>query len=405
MNSSITTVQLGDITERVIDYRGKTPIKLGSRWAESGYRAISAKNISSGSLKNLESIRYVDEALYRKWMKDEVQKKDILITSEAPFGEAMLWDSHEKIVLSQRVFGLRLKQEIADPEYIYFYFQTPEYKNELEARATGSTVRGLRQPELLKTKIALPKLAAQKSIAKILGDLDRKIELNRRMSETLEQLGQTLFKYYFIDNPECESWEDSSLWEFVELVNGASYKSTELSESECALVTLKSFKRGGGFKRDGFKEFTGKIKDSQVVKDGDLVVAHTDMTQQAEVAGVPALVSGSGVYAKVGISMDIVKVIPKTEILNEGFLYFLMMTREFQAHKMGYIAGTTVLHLNKKCIPEFMFKVPDLKTLSIPSNLLQGIIYKKTSFDNEIVTLEKIRDSVLPKLIAGQIKL
>ena len=64
-------VTLNDITELVIDYRGKTPLKKGGEWSSSGYRALSAKNVKTGKIVAEESIRYVDENLYKKWMKEE----------------------------------------------------------------------------------------------------------------------------------------------------------------------------------------------------------------------------------------------------------------------------------------------------------------------------------------------
>lgn len=77
-------IYLSDITDVVIDYRGKTPKKLGGEWIEKGYKALSAKNIKTGKIVQIDTIRFVDEDLYRKWMKEEVKKGDILITSEAP---------------------------------------------------------------------------------------------------------------------------------------------------------------------------------------------------------------------------------------------------------------------------------------------------------------------------------
>ena len=89
MTSDWKELALGDITELVIDYRGKTPKKLGGDWSETGYKALSAKNIKTGRIVQPDTIRYVDEEMYRKWMKEEVQRGDILITSEAPFGQIL----------------------------------------------------------------------------------------------------------------------------------------------------------------------------------------------------------------------------------------------------------------------------------------------------------------------------
>ena len=307
-------------------------------------------------------------------------------------------------VTNQQINTIR---PIMQVDSLFLYYKLVNARKLLRALAegSGSTMPIINKSTFENISFDFPKdKIIQEKIAKILGDLDRKIELNRQMNATLEQIGQTLFKKYFVDNPESEEWENVQLGNYVELVNGATYKSSELSESDCALLTLKNFKRKGGFKREGYKQFTGKFKDEQVVQDGDLVVAHTDLTQQAEVAGVPALVSGADDFQTVGISMDVVKIIPKEELINSGFLYFLMMSHEFQSYKMGYITGSTVLHLNKKCIPNFTFKLPDEKTLQTLSPVFKEIIFKMTLNDSEIDSLEKTRDSVLPKLMSGEIK-
>lgn len=189
---------LGDIVNLVIDYRGKTPLKLGGSWSQNGYRALSAKNIKTGAIVNEDSIRFVDEELYRRWMKDEVQRGDIFVTSEAPFGQIYYWNSDEKIVLSQRLFCLRLSEEVCS-KFVYYYMITNSFQAELDGRATGTTVIGLRQPELLKCKINLPSLAEQQRIASILSSLDEKIEVNRRINDNLEQQAQALFKSWFVD--------------------------------------------------------------------------------------------------------------------------------------------------------------------------------------------------------------
>lgn len=192
MTSEWNHFALGEITELVIDYRGKTPRKLGGDWCKQGYRALSAKNIKTGRIVQAETIRYIDESLYRKWMKDEVQRGDILITSEAPFGQIFFWDSDEKIVLSQRLFCVRIKPEY-DARFIYYYMTTPEFQSELDGRATGTTVIGLRQPELMKCIIRCPEIQEQKAIAAILSSIDAKIIANEKVNDNLEQQAASIF--------------------------------------------------------------------------------------------------------------------------------------------------------------------------------------------------------------------
>ena len=205
-------VKLGDIVDLIIDYRGKTPKKLGGDWSDSGYRALSAKNIKTGKLVQEDTIRYVDELLYKKWMKDEINCEDILITSEAPFGEIYYWNTDEKIVLSQRIFGVRINK-LNTSKYVYYFMTSNVFQRELYNRATGTTVTGLRQPELLKCQLTLPPLPEQKAIADTLSCLDDKIELNNRINKTLEEMAQAIFKSWFVDFEPFQDgeFEDSEL--------------------------------------------------------------------------------------------------------------------------------------------------------------------------------------------------
>ena len=172
-------------------------------------------------------------------------------------------------------------------------------------------------------------LPEQRRIAHILGTLDDKIENNRKTAKTLEAMAQAIFKSWFVDfdpvrakmagesresickrlklTPEIldlfpdrlvdselgeipEGWEVRSLGELVNIIKGRSYKSEELSESETALVTLKSFARGGGYRVDGLKPFTGTYKPEQLLRSGDMLIACTDVTQAAEVIGRPIII-------------------------------------------------------------------------------------------------------------------
>ena len=130
-------------------------------------------------------------------------------------------DSHITIV--------RPTPDLVFPEYLGYVLKGRQ--NEIELLAEGSTG----QTELSKLKLAnlsidLPPLDQQKKIANILGSLDEKIELNRRMNETLEQLGQALFRHYFVDNPEAKDWENIYLGDIVAITTGKGSNKANLSE-------------------------------------------------------------------------------------------------------------------------------------------------------------------------------
>lgn len=184
--------KLKECVEIIIDHRGKTPTKLGSEWSSSGIRALSAKNVKNGKIVNEESIKFVDEELYSKWMKDEIKREDILLTSEAPLGEFVSWDYDEKIVLSQRLFGIRANKQVMYPKYLYCFMKSGLFNYELKSRATGSTVQGIRQAELMKTNMLVPTLKLTSQFQNLISPLFNKITINEVESKNLSQIRDSL---------------------------------------------------------------------------------------------------------------------------------------------------------------------------------------------------------------------
>jgi type I restriction enzyme S subunit len=207
-----------------------------------------------------------------------------------------------------------------------------------------------------------------------------------------------------VEGEAKEDWEEIKLGELVEIFNGVSYKSDDLNPSTTAMVTLKSFERNGEFRMDGFKEYTGKYKETHLVEEGDLVVAHTDITQDAALIGNPVLVKSHPNYDKLVISMDLVKVVSKNSNFTNEFLYLLMKTREFKEHALGYSNGSTVLHLSKKAIPEFELKLPPNELVHLFTEKVSHLIKKQFENQQQIQTLTQLRDTLLPKLMSGEVR-
>jgi len=311
----------------------------------------------------------------------------------------------------------------------YLFYWLLRNQRNIENMAVGSVQRNLYVSLLSELKILLPPLPEQKAIAKVLSDLDDKIELNNEMNKKLEEIGQALFKRWFIDfdfldengNPYRSSggemvyskelgkeipkgWKVGKLGDYVILVKGVSYKSEELSESENALVTLKSIDRGGNYNTDGLKEYVGKYKNEQILFSGDIVVAHTDLTQKADVLGKPAIIREDSNHEKLIASLDLVIVRPKSEHISRPFIYHLLKTNIFHNHAIGYANGTTVLHLNQRAIPDFQFVVPSFTVTQTFGEIINKITLKLQ--DNELQSeyLAELRDSLLPKLMSGEIR-
>lgn len=297
----------------------------------------------------------------------------------------------------------RGREYISDNDFVFYMSRWDDVRDFAENNFEGTSGRQRVPKNCFDNLILdLPPLKEQTAIASILSSLDDKIDLLHRQNKTLEQLAETLFRNKFPMTNEDNKYVE--LGDYVECINGVSYKSSELNPSKVGMVSLKSFDRNGGFSIDGFKEFTGKYKEKQVVIEGDLIVAHTDITQDAEVIGNPALVLSNPNFETMTISMDIVKVISKADWISTGFLYFLMRTREFKSHCEGCANGSTVLHLNKQAIPTFKFPEPDKIQVADFTKQAKEIVNKIFLNHRQLRNLVKTRDTLLPKLMSGEVR-
>ncbi|HCH2082283.1 TPA: restriction endonuclease subunit S [Vibrio parahaemolyticus] len=179
-------------TSMIIDHRGKTPKKLGSDWVEEGYPAISAKNIKSKKIVRPDTIRFIDEATYKKWMKEPLIKGDIIMTSEAPMGELYFFDGSEDFCLSQRLYGLRANSDVCSPEFLFNWLQTTKAKADMEGRASGTTALGIKQAELRKVKILTPPLELLEKYSAVASNLVDMAAKNNAQNTVLEDLRDTL---------------------------------------------------------------------------------------------------------------------------------------------------------------------------------------------------------------------
>ena len=216
-----------------------------------------------------------------------------------------------------------------------------------------------------------------------------------------------LFDEKILNNEEKDNWKDYQLSDISKMINGYSYKGNELVEqSKIGMATIKNFERTGGFKLDGFKDIIPeKCKDDHYVKPFEVLVACTDLTQNADIIGNAIMLLNNSGYDEIVMSMDLVKLVPTTDMVNNFMLYSIVNSKDFKTFALGYKSGTTVLHLNKNCFAEYTIKLPE-KSLLLELSKVIEINYKKISqIIEENKKLEQLRDTLLPKLINGEIDL
>ena len=221
-----TVCPLEDCMAAVIDYRGKTPKKTSS-----GIPLITAKVVKSGRIDPPNEFIAVND--FESWMRRGMPEAgDVLVTTEAPLGEVAQLGP-ERVALAQRLIGLRGKKGVLDNSFLKYLMQSADVQSQLRARATGTTVLGIKQSELRKVLLKFPPLDEQRAIAHILGTLDDKIELNRRMNETLESIARALFQSWFVDfDPVRAKAEgrDTGLPKHISDLFSDSFEESELGE-------------------------------------------------------------------------------------------------------------------------------------------------------------------------------
>lgn len=182
-----------NVLDSIIDYRGKTPKK-----SENGIKTLSAKSVRDGYI-DYSQCYYISKEEYDRFMVRGFPKVgDVLMTTEAPLGVLARLD-RDDIALAQRLITLRGKENVLDTGYLYYYLRSPVGQGKIKERQTGTTVTGIKQAEFRKIEIALPSIDIQRKVASLLGVLDEKILVNKKINDNLLQQASALYKSYFID--------------------------------------------------------------------------------------------------------------------------------------------------------------------------------------------------------------
>jgi type I restriction enzyme, S subunit len=201
------TIKLDEGLDRLIDYRGKSPPK-----SSGGTPVISAKCVKDGRI-----VQPVEQAIepnfYPIWMVRGLPLVgDVIMTTEGPLGEIAQIDKETvQFALGQRVVCMRGRRGVLDNSFLKFLLMSPIQQGILSSYSTGTTVAGISQKSLRSMPVRIPPYDEQVEIGQLLGALDDKINLNRRMNGTLEAMARAIFKDWFVDfGPTLAKMEGSA---------------------------------------------------------------------------------------------------------------------------------------------------------------------------------------------------
>lgn len=311
---------------------------------------------------------------------------------------------------------LRLDHSKYDPKFTYYLLQTlygAGYMSVFNIQHTG--VSRFQYTSFKKhTVLDIPGLATQRKVAAILSAYDDLIANNQRRITLLERMAEDVYREWFVrlrfpghasmkvEKGIPRGWHFDVGAKFFGHVKGKSYGGDELSDNplQMPFITLKSFERGGGYRANGLKHYSGRYKPEQVVRQGDIVMAVTDMTQNREVVGRVARVPSIGEKGAV-ISLDVIKLIPKT--ISSGFLYSFFRLSGFGDYIKEFANGTNVLHLKPDLVTQQKVRMPPSDLQERFVEIVEPMYHQIDAINLAVAQLVRTRDAILPRLISGKL--
>jgi type I restriction enzyme S subunit len=424
MSSDSESLTLEQCLDALIDYRGKTPTKT-----PFGIPLITAKIIKNGRIE--QPNEFIAEDGYDSWMRRGIpQAGDVVLTVEAPLGEVAQLGM-EKVALAQRVVTLRGKQGVLDSTYLLYLLQTDEIQNQLKARSTGTTVFGIKQSELRKIELNLPSINVQVSAARTLKIIDDRITLLRETNATLEAIAQAIFKSWFVDFDPVKAKQEGRIPEGMDEETAALF-SDSFEESELGMIprgwrvdtvdSLCSVITNGGTPSRSNKTLwdggtvpwfkTGDFNDGFLLSPSERITS--DALKQSSVKLLPAGAVLMAIYAaptvgRLGILTESATfnqactgMVAKREI-GTWFLYWTLYTA--RAWFNNRANGAAQQNISKAIVGSCPVITPSEQVLMAFNHLAAELHGKILSNSLQAQTLTGIRDTLLPRLISGKIRL
>ncbi len=379
---------------------------------DSGVPVIRGSNLSANVSTRLidDGLAFLSSDKAAEFQRSIAKRGDLVFTCWGTINQVGLIDSRAKFdsyVVSNKQMKLSVDVNKADPRFIYYVFSSPEKQAEILDNGIGSSVPGFNLGQLKRHEILLPPLAEQQSITDLLEGFDDRITLLRETNTTLESIAQTLFKSWFVDfDPVCTKMEGRTPDGMDEAT--AALFPDSFEESELGLVPK------------GWK--VGKLEDLVVLQRGfDLPAASRvegnypiiaasgpSGTHSIAMAKGPGVITGrSGVLGRVFLELEDYWPLNTTLWVKEFraaspcYAYELLRLLDFGS----FNAGSAVPTLNRNHVHSLPYLIPPRACVDAYEYLAMTFHKRAKENQRQAQTLATLRDTLLPRLISGQLRL
>ena len=424
-------MSLSEAGVSLIDCEHRTPPS-----SEHGYPYVGIPQIKDGRI-DLNDVRYITHDDYIEWTrKANPQPFDIVLSRRCNPGDTGFVPPGLHFALGQNLVLLRSDGEKVLKPFLRWLVSSPEWWTQVGKYINvGAVFDSLKCVDIPGFRLPIPPLPVQRAIAHILGTLDDKIELNRRMNATLAAMVRALFRSWFVDFDPVRAkmagrdtelpkdiadlfpdrlveselgemplgWPVESLGHHFEAVKGVSYKGSGLGGDGAPLHNLNSVHEGGGYKYEGIKFYSGEYAERHRVRPGDVIVANTEQGHDRLLIGYAAIVPR--VFGNDGIASHHIYRLRRRRAswLSTRFLLFLLNSTQMHDLVSRYANGTTVNMLPIDGVQRPPIPVPPKALVETFDSVALWSEHRREESVRESRILAILRDTLLPKLVSGEL--
>ncbi len=320
-----------------------------------------------------------------------LERDDSIISARGTVGKMAMIPF--PMAFNQSCYGLRAKKEIVDPTFLYYLVKHNVYI--LKKNTHGSVFDTITRNTFEGIKVDIPNMNMQFKIAGILGDIDNKIELNRKINENLEQQAHAFFQALFIDNADPE-WAIGTISDLGTVVGGSTPSKSKpeyYTETGIAWITPKDLSiNKSKFISHGENDITELgLKNSSAT----LMPEGTVLFSSRAPIGYIAIATGEATT-----NQGFKSIVPKPEI-GTAFVYY------FLKHNLpiieGMASGSTFKEVSGSTMKGVPAVIPDAETLARFNDFCAPIFAQQKMLEEQNQSLSALRDNLLPRLMSGEI--
>lgn len=367
---------------------------------------INTSDVLNGKCLNHE---YVPNKKLKGQFKKTFRKGDILYSEIRPANKRFCFVDFEPkdYIASTKLMVLRAHEDV-NPQYLYQILRSNDTLAQLQilAESRSGTFPQITYSELSNIKISLPSQKTQKNIVSILSSLDCKIELNNKINADLEEMAQAIFKNWFVDfepfkdgkfvDSELgmipEGWKVGRLTEIASYMNGLAMQKFPPENNEDSLPVLKIKELGQGFCGTDSDRCSCNIKDECKIHNGDVIFSWSG-----------TLLVDVWCGGDCGLNQHLFKVTSKG--YPKWFYYYWTKLHLQEFIHIAKDKAVTMGHIKRGHLEEALVAIPDNDSMEKAHELFEPILSKMISLRLENSRLSLLRDTLLPRLMSGEIEI